>query len=460
MRTPQSRQTPHTVAVRLTRTERAVAAAFVTGASVDLSRRADRSIRGVALRFILLGGAKSVPGARAALRLSGAHVTGAVALDGAEVGAEVSLEGCVFDEPISLFGGRVRQFALVRSTVPGLKAGNAVVDGNLVLVGSRFAGPVGFGGANVAGSVLLSGAVLGAPGVGLDATSLRVRRDVIAEDGFECRGAIRLDGSTIGGVLSLDGATLGGSGAAVTRRSLAAAGGAAGGLDERAWAGSVACSLRHVSARELTLRPRQRPGGVVDLRHARLGTLRDEPSTWPPGMRLEGLTYEELIPDDCRTRLAWLRLEPGFRPQPYVQLARRHRDAGRDDDARTVLLAGERRRRGTLGRLGRLWGRLQDVTVGYGYRPVRAAVWLLVLFAVGTAVFTVAPPRAVDPATAPPLVPPVYTADLIVPAVDLGQQSAYRAHGATLGLGYALTAVGLVLTTTVATAAARRLRRS
>jgi hypothetical protein len=26
----------------------------------------------------------------------------------------------------------------------------------------------------------------------------------------------------------------------------------------------------------------------------------------------------------------------------------------------------------------RLWGRLQDITVGYGYRPLRAGGWLFV----------------------------------------------------------------------------------
>ncbi len=158
------------------------------------------------------------------------------------------------------------------------------------------------------------------------------------------------------------------------------------------------------------------------------------------------------------TRLAWLGLEADFRPQPYMQLAQLYRGGGRDDDARTVLLALERRRRGGLSRAGRWWGRLQDVTVGYGYRPLRAAAWLVVLFAVGTVVFSLHPPRAVEPAGAPALVAPVYTLDVILPAVDLGQQSAYRARGSTVWLAYALSAAGLVLTTTVAAAAARRLR--
>jgi hypothetical protein len=86
-----------------------------------------------------------------------------------------------------------------------------------------------------------------------------------------------------------------------------------------------------------------------------------------------------------------------------------------------IQVAGERHRRDTLSIPGRWWGRLQDLTVGYGYRPVRAGAWLAVLFTGGTVVFTLHPPRAADPGTAPDFVPPVYTLDLILPVGDFGQ---------------------------------------
>jgi hypothetical protein len=447
--------------VKLTRTERAVAAAFATGARIDLSAASDRKVSGEALRFILLGGAKQArAGELAALYLTGADIVGGLELDFADV-APLMLERCTVDGPVFLFGARARRISLLESRLAVVNAGNAVIDGSFALAGTTCEGLVSLGGATVGGSVLLSGTVLAAPGISLDASSLRVRRDLIAEDGFTSYGAIRLDRSEIGGVLSLAGGALYGSGGALTRESRAAADIASGGFDEHAWTTGVAFSGRDLGVQELVLLPRQRPGGLIDLRHARVGTLRDDPGTWPPELRLDGLSYGSLAPaEDCPTRLSWLRLQDGFRPPPYAQLASFYRGAGRDDDARTVLLAAERRRRSRLSWPGRWWGRLQDVAVGYGYRPLRAAGWLVLLFAVGTVVFGLHPPRATEPGKAPALIEPIYTLDLILPAVDLGQQSAYRPRGATVWLAYTLQAAGLVLTSTVAAAAARHLRRT
>ena len=47
----------------------------------------------------------------------------------------------------------------------------------------------------------------------------------------------------------------------------------------------------------------------------------------------------------------------------------------------------QRHRRGTLNLPGRVAGRLLDVTVGYGYRPWLAAVWLVLLQTAGTVAF-------------------------------------------------------------------------
>jgi hypothetical protein len=444
----------------LTDTERAVAAGFATGSRVDLTGRPDPVVRAEALRFLLLGGVSAEPGDRVELRLVGARVRGALEVDFADVDAPVTLTRCTFDGPISFFGSHLRRLTLGRCEFPTLTVGTATVDGTVALPGCTCTGLISFGGATIGGSLLMRGALLAGPGIAFDSTSLRVRRDVLAEDGFTCKGAIRLDRAEIEGVLSLEGAVLHGSGdgaAAVLRQDDIAR----GGLDDDEWSSSVAFSGRHLTARELILLPARPPAGVVDLRHARIGLLRDAPATWPPSLRVDGLSYDALAEgDDHSARLRWLRLDPGgFRPQPYAHLAQMHRTAGRDEDARTVLLAGERHRRETLGRPGRWWGRLQDVTVGYGYLPVRAGLWLAALFTAGAIVFGLYPPRAADPGKAPEFVPPVYALDLILPVGDFGQHAAYHPRGATVWLAYTLIVAGLILATTVAAAGARRLRR-
>jgi hypothetical protein len=445
----------------LTDTERAVAAKFVTGSEVDLAGWPDPTVRGEALRFMLLGGVTAEPGDRAELRLTGARVEGAFEVEFAELDAPATLKRCTFDGPISFFGSHLRRLTLDGCEFPELFLSNATIDGTVALVGCTSTGLVSCGGATIGGSLLMRGAHLAGPGIAFDGPSLRVRRDVLANDGFTCRGAFRLDRAEIDGILTLEGAVLDGSGDAATS-SLRVPGIALGGLDDSEWSTSVAFSGRHLTARELILLPAQPPGGLFDLRHAKLGLLRDTPATWPPGLRIDGLSYEALTDVDERdARLQWLRLDPhGFRPQPYAHLAQVYRAAGRDEDARTVLLAGERHRRETLSRAGRWWGRLQDMTVGYGYRPVRAGVWLAALFTVGTVVFHWHKPRAADPGRAPDFVAPVYTLDLILPVGDFGQQPAYHPRGATAWLAYTLIVAGLILATTVAAAGARRLRRT
>ena len=53
----------------------------------------------------------------------------------------------------------------------------------------------------------------------------------------------------------------------------------------------------------------------------------------------------------------------------------------------------------------------------------------------------------------------IYTLDLLLPVVDLGQKHAFNPGGAEQWLSYALIAAGWLLVTTVAAGAARVLSR-
>ena len=102
--------------------------------------------------------------------------------------------------------------------------------------------------------------------------------------------------------------------------------------------------------REVTLEN----GAFLDLRGSHVGGLCDDEKSWPIAGKLliDGLVYggfcgeiptapieQTASPTDAASRLKWLRLQPGFFPQPYKQLANWMRENGDDAGASKVLAA-------------------------------------------------------------------------------------------------------------------------
>jgi hypothetical protein len=492
----------------LSATERQVRDGFARGAWLDLRAAADPVVRAEVLRRLLLGDHPAGAGQLAALRLRGARITGPLDLTYADLSTLISLHECRIEEPVTLYGARLRRINLAGSTLPGLAAANVEIAGGLGLRDAVVHGAVELIGARIQGALVLDGARLGPgspdldnapPGTAapahdptlagpvrpaLDGSHLTVGSSILARDGFVSDGPIQLGGAVVAGSLRWCGATIRNPGGRAVDASGLTVGGVAdltGGFtaegslrfsdatvtgllslrDARLSAtGELCLDLRNLTANTVTLEPRTPFPGRIDLRHARIGVLRDDPATWPAEIDLDGLVYQAIDgPAEAGERLRWLsRDRGGFRPQVYSQLAGVYQAAGRDEDARTVRYAGEKRRR-RRGGLGRLWAALQDWTVGYGYRPVRAALWLAPLMVAGTVTFSVVPPRAAEAPKAPEFHASAYTADLLLPVVDLGQQSAYHARGWTAWVAYGLMAAGLLFVTTAAAAIARRLQR-
>ncbi|MEU6851916.1 oxidoreductase, partial [Actinacidiphila alni] len=225
-------------------------------------------------------------------------------------------------------------------------------------------------------------------------------------------------------------------------------------------------SLRRLQTPELRLTPARPPSGTVSLAGAVVGRLTDAPQSWPgPGqVDIGDFSYESLAPRTpfpLRDRIAWLdAATPEYSPGPYERLAAALRAGGEDAHAREVLLAKQRRRRESLPLAGRIWGRLQDVTVGYGYRPGRAAVWMVALWALGAVYFAAhrTPPPA-DDGYRPHWSPALYALDLLLPVIDLGQDNAWREAGTGQWVASLLTLLGWTLATTVAAGASRLLSR-
>ena len=89
----------------------------------------------------------------------------------------------------------------------------------------------------------------------------------------------------------------------------------------------------------------------------------------------------------------------------------------------------------------------------------RAVAWLVLLLAAGSITFARHRPPALVPGQAPHFNPVIYTLDLLLPVVDLGQKHAFNPGGAEQWFSYLLVAAGWVLVSTVAAGAARVLTR-
>ncbi|GGM16797.1 oxidoreductase [Streptomyces fumigatiscleroticus] len=410
----------------------------------------------------------------------------------AQIEGRLVLSRCHLSGPLVLTRTQIHADVDLRDTViraPGTEAISAVhlrVDGHILCTCLEVHGVFRLSGAVISGEFDLEGAALHNPqGHALDAYHVQVTADFTCHPGFTAEGRIILSGATVGAAIGFCGARLRNPGdialeavdVSVHRNfdlgeGLSAVGGIE--LDGARIGtrlslrdatvtnpGGTAVSLRLAQIRETDLRTRQPIDGTVDASNAQLGTVYDAVDSWPTDLRLDGTAYDALAtPLTAADRLRWLRRGTGgYPPQPYEQLAASYRRLGHEDEARTVLLARQRSRRAALAFPRRLWGHVQDATVGYGYRPLRAAMWLLALLAVGTLYFALHPPTRLEAGGAPPFNALFYTVDLLLPVVGFGQETAFAPHGTGQWLAYGLTAAGWILATTVATGVSRSVGR-
>ncbi|WP_306318790.1 MULTISPECIES: oxidoreductase [unclassified Streptomyces] len=479
--------------------ERELADSCAERRAVDLG---GRRVRADALRDALLAGT-------GVAQVSGARVVGALSLDGAEVRALLRLDRCTFDERITLEGASTLAVSITGSTLAaGLDAATARIAGRLDLRGSVIDGrgrnAVKLVHTHIEGGLRLDGARLLAPGrMALDAGGLVMTGGVYCERGFAARGRVSFPGAQLPGGLYMRGAHIAveepaaiafdadGAVASTIRLSggfradgkirlrgtqvddlLHLGGAELGGGLERPDADSV---LMCVGARAeaLDMRFARAPRGKVNLRNAHFARIQDDHRTWPPILQLDGLTYDWLEEatlepgpspsagrQNVATRLRWLSLTPGYFPQSYEQLAAHYRRLGHDVEARRVLLARQRHRRTTLGPAGRIWGHLLDATVGYGYRPWLAGLWLALLAVIGWTVFATHTPVPNKAGEGPRFNAFVYALDLLVPVGGLGQGGAWHwDQPGVQALAYALVGVGWILTTAVVAGVTRTLSR-
>ncbi|EWM18441.1 hypothetical protein [Kutzneria sp. 744] len=394
--------------------------------------------------------------------------TGQVRLPGAHIRGQLNLERAAFGNAASIA-------VFLDGIIVGkdIVAGHCRIDGELHIINAR-----------VEGDLVLSAALLVNEGDALTADSLTVGRTLDCSRGFSCTGEMSLSGATIGHQLSLRGATLRHPGKFALRASHLTVGAdifadedfTAHGTIElspcRA-TGTISLATENVDgtvdltrARADTLWLTGKPGGPILLIDATVRVLEHHPEDWPDpdNLDLQGLTYSSLQPIELPVGqwLKWLRrgLPDGYRPQPYAQLATMLRTVGNDRDSRVVLLARQRHRRRHLPLWSKPWGWLQDLAVGYGYVPWRAAGWLGVLWLAGWLYFRTQQPLPQPSPSTSDYQPALYALDLLLPVLSIGQRSAVHFPAPAQAIAVLITVCSWILGIAVLAGLTRALTRN
>ena len=395
--------------------------------SGDLPEAGDaaREIRAGFIRLVLLGGPDMPRLHEKGLWLRGAWVSGALDLEGCRDLRGLSLADCRFERPLILRSAAIDSLLLDGSVLPGLAAERLQVRAGIHLRAAVIDGAIDLRGAQVDGDLVLDGSSVTEPGaVAFDAAYIVTRGDLTLR-GSRIRGSIKASGARISGDFCLVGTAVAKEeGIAVIGSGVKIAGdldlrqtrisGECGFIGARVAGdvmldggsfetpGGIALTLnRAVVEGAFFLRDGVRINGALSLNGTQLGTIVDEPESWPKSgdLLLNRLRYGGFVgsPVDARTRLDWLsrqapeRWGEDFWPQPYEQLSSVLDEMGHRDVARRIGFEKERlQRRTQRARARQPWRtvlRAKDalllVTVGYGLHPLLALVWLGLLWLVG-----------------------------------------------------------------------------
>ncbi len=312
------------------------------------------------------------------LELSGSFLSGLVG-DGIRVRGDLNLsEGFRSDGEVRLLGADIGgnlDCGKGKFMNPGrtaLSADRMKVAGTVSLSNGFSAdGEVRLAGAEIGVDFsCVGGKFVNSGGMALVADGVKVTGSVFLGDGFSAEGEVRLLEAEIGGVF------------AVSRAEFAA--------DSVVNAqGATVKGVFFWRGLEATVKP------VLNLSHASVGPMGDDPESWPASgnLYLDGFEYARFGggPTDAKSRLEWLRRHPPdeFIPQPYRQLAKVLREAGDNVGARRVLVAMEnaRHERGKLTSFAQAWHRILGATMGYDYRPWLALRWGAGIVAFGCLLF-------------------------------------------------------------------------
>lgn len=392
----------------------------------------ERNVRAELLRLLVLG-KEGYRLHEKGLRLSGAWITGILDLEGCRVPRDIGLKDCHFEASPVLRSAIIDNLFLDGSVMPGLRADRLEARGCVSLQGATVNGEVRLPGARLGGSIEADGVVITSPdGLAVNAEDLEARGGVLLR-GATVRGGINLSSARIGGDVNAVGARIERPGevafngdAMVAGGDLALRGVTVAGETRFQGAhvgGDADCTSATLSQPEghalrfnrakidgaFFLRQGATIDGALDLTATTINAIEDEQASWPRSgdLLLNRCQYGAFTggPVDAASRLDWLsRQTPGrwgsdFWPQPYEHLATVLSEMGHNEDAREVLIAKERLQRSArraraknpaLKLILTIIDGILAVTLSYGRQPLRAMLWVILFWLIGTGVFSVA----------------------------------------------------------------------
>lgn len=411
---------------------------------------------------------------RGSLKLDDVHVNGgtdfALHLDEITVDTDLSARQLHCDGPLCLIGAQIGAVLdLVRSHVhhPGKVAvnlGGAQIGRSLRFGYARIHGRVRLPGTAIDGMALFTGTQISeVAATAFEGEGLTARGDGFFDNGFTAMGTVSLVGATFGGVLTFRNARL----ATMNNNPALHCGGmqvSRGLYLTHGFHASGEVRLVGVSiGGHLDMIGIAKDNGPLTLYHASVATIRDGGAeAWPDEVLLDGLTYNAFDPYlPGKQRIALLRRQrDGYRAQPYEFMAAYYRALGHEEDARAILIEKERVRR--IG--GRRWDRFVNATfgtlVGYGYRPMRAVFFSVVIQLAAIAFFAAERPTQIRAEDHLVYYPALYAADLFVPIVHFGQADAFQSHGFAAVVAMILPYLGWAFGIAIVAGASRALARS
>ncbi len=386
-----------------------------------------RTIRATLLRWLYLDSNANRLLDPSGLGVGGARIEGKLDLSYVKSDKPLTIVGCYIPDGIDVTFSHLQGLEVRGSSTGPIAADMSEIAGDLAVRFGTY-GSLSLFRARIGGNLDCTGSTLRSRGLeSVNAVESAIAGDMIFHDGFTTDGIVDLRLARVGQSLSFHGVTFSGPDDTGLNAERALIGGTLYWVD-----------VQHTSNTQL------------DLENAKADAIWDDEASWPAPRKLmiDGFIYTAFAggPADADSRLGWLEHQPlGYRPQPYRQLANVLRDSGRETEATDVLVAKQEvlRRDGGLGRMERAWNLMLDMTIGYGYRPLRALWWIAgfvifgtVLFGLGYRARIVTPTdeaayrEFVESGIAPPHYSPfhafVYALEHFLPVVELSQGEYWR----------------------------------